>query len=82
MWKISKERGPWETESDTRWGSKQVPIVVTIEPRGVRVRPKGTRVVLRLPWTTILDKAAEAHALAKRAEKATKRKARITRGKL
>jgi hypothetical protein len=60
MYRLSKERGPWLTEcdSDRRYGHSQGgekrPLVVVVEPRGVRLRPKGCRAgEVFITWSTV-----------------------------
>lgn len=60
MYRINRERGPWLTESDSdrRYGHSQGgekrPLVVVVEPRGVRMRPKGCRAgEVFVNWSTI-----------------------------
>jgi hypothetical protein len=69
MRRITRERGPWITEADTerryKDGSKRE-IVVTVEPRGVRLRAKGTRSTVWVSWSMIYLKGCELATPAKR----------------
>lgn len=66
MWKISKVRGPWETEAAVRWGRGERVVVIEIEPRCLVLRPKGTRQRFRLPFERALQLAVTAHVEAQR----------------
>jgi hypothetical protein len=68
-WKIDRTRGPWQTEglserSDGRGGRR--PLMIEIEPRLVRYRPKGTRQSFVLTHEKIYQLAVQAHVEASR----------------
>lgn len=77
MWKIDKVRGPWETESRTRWGSKTRSITIEVEPLCIVYRPKGTRQRFRLTHEKVMQLAVQAHVEATR-----KTRRRVTRGRV
>lgn len=83
MYTISKPRGPWQTASLTRDGSRIREIVIRIEPGCLAIKTKGTRTWFRLPYAVIFDKAIMAAVLAARAEKQkakTPRRRAVRRG--
>ena len=64
----------FETGSMSRWkGSHVRAVCVALERGRMVLKWKGTRQVFSLPYSFILDKAAEAHMLAERRRKAEER---------
>ena len=66
MRKLTRERGPWITEGRSDRGDGQGdkrPLVVVVEPRGVRLRPKGCRTgSYFITWETIYLRGQSAAA--------------------
>lgn len=66
MYVLNRERGPWQTEADSGVrgkGGESRPLVVVVEPRGVRLRPKGCRSgEFFVNWGTVYLRGAAANA--------------------
>lgn len=80
-WKINKVRGPWESEADSDERYKRGPrrgelreLMLTIEPRCIVLRPKGTRRGLRVSLGRIYQLACQIEAESKRNQKPRRRR--------
>lgn len=66
MYVLNRERGPWQTEADSGVrgpGGVLRPLVVVVEPRGCRLRPKGCRSgEFFINWGTVYLRGAAANA--------------------
>lgn len=84
MYVLNRERGPWQTEADSGVrgpGGVLRPLVVVVEPRGCRLRPKGCRSgEFFITWGTVYLRGAAANAgfdTAATGKGSTKRRATI-----
>jgi hypothetical protein len=82
-WKISKVRGPWESEADSDERYTRGPrrgeyreLMVEIEPRCFVFRPKGTRRRLRLSMERAYQLACQIEAESRRNKKRQRRSVR------
>lgn len=78
MTRITYSAAPrWrETEVVTRDAGRTRPLIVALEPTALLVRLKGTRMTLRMPYSTAFSQAAAMEARRRAAEKKINRKLR------